>query len=77
MSLTTPPTGLGHGVYNDAIVCAAVFSGAWNIGRIYERRGFSAAVRFLSRPKGLRCGGRAAYPAMGPALTLQIACGDK
>jgi hypothetical protein len=28
------PTGLGHGVYKDAIDYA-VFSGAWNIGRIY------------------------------------------
>ena len=65
MSLTTRPTGLGHGVYKDAIVCAAVFGGAWNTGRIYERPGFSAAVRFLPRPKGLRCGGRAAHQAMG------------
>ena len=65
MALTTRPIGLGHGVDKDAIGCASLFGGAWNIGRIYERRGFSAAVRFLSRPKGLRCGGRAAYPAMG------------
>jgi hypothetical protein len=47
------PTGLGHGVYKDAIDYA-VFSGAWNIRRIYERRvqrrlrrGFSDAVRFF------------------------------
>ena len=46
MTLTMRPTGLGHGVYKDA-VDYAVFSGAWNIGRIYERRGFSDAVRFF------------------------------
>ena len=46
MALTMRPTGLGHGVYKDAIDYA-VFSGAWNIGRIYERRGFSDAVRFF------------------------------
>ena len=49
MSLTTRPTG--HGVYKDAIVCAAVFGGAWNTGRIYERPGFSAAVRFYRHRK--------------------------
>jgi len=46
MTLTMRPTGLGHGVYKDA-VDYAVFSGDWNIGRIYERRGFSDAVRFF------------------------------
>ena len=46
MTLTMRPTGLGHGVYKDAIDYA-VFSGAWNVGRIYERRGFSDAVRFF------------------------------
>jgi hypothetical protein len=46
MTLTMRPTGLGHGVYKDAIDYA-VFRGAWNIGRIYERRGFSDAVRFF------------------------------
>ena len=74
MSLTTRPTG--HGVYKDAIVCAAVFGGAWNTGRIYERPGFSAAVRFtatesttLRRPRG--------SSSHGPALNLQIACRNK
>ena len=46
MTLTMRPTGLGHGVYKDAIDYA-VFSGAWNIGRIYKRRGFPDAVRFF------------------------------
>ena len=46
MALKMRPTGLGHGVYKDA-VDYAVFSGDWNIGRIYERRGFSDAVRFF------------------------------
>jgi hypothetical protein len=46
MALTMRPTGLGHGVYTDCIDYS-VFAGAWNIGRIYERRGFSDAVRFF------------------------------
>ncbi|MGA8958334.1 MAG: hypothetical protein WB503_23305 [Pseudolabrys sp.] len=46
IALTMCPTGLGHGVYRDAIDYA-VFSGAWNIGRIYERRGFPNAVQFF------------------------------
>ena len=46
MALTMRPTGLGHGVYEDAIDYS-VFAGAWNIGRIYERRGVSDAVRFF------------------------------
>jgi hypothetical protein len=39
-------TGLAHGVYEDAMDYS-VFAGAWNIGRIYERRGCSGAVRFF------------------------------
>jgi hypothetical protein len=46
MPLTMRPTGLGHGVYKDDIDYS-VFSGVWLIGRIYERRGFSDAVRFF------------------------------
>ena len=47
MTLTMRPTGLGHGVYKDAIDYA-VFSGAWNIGRISPRCcGFPDAVRFF------------------------------
>jgi hypothetical protein len=33
------PTGLGHGIYKDSIDYS-VFSGEWNVGRIYERHGF-------------------------------------
>jgi hypothetical protein len=39
MALTMRPTGLGHGVYKDDIDYG-VFSGEWEIGRIYERKGF-------------------------------------
>ena len=46
MPLKLRPTGLGHGVYKDSIDYG-VFSGDWNIGRIYERRGFPDAVRFF------------------------------
>jgi hypothetical protein len=46
MALTMRPTGLGPGVYKHSIDCS-VFAGAWNIGRIYERRGFSDTVRFF------------------------------
>ena len=46
MPLKLRPTGLGHGVYKDSIDYG-VFSGDWNIGRIYERRGVPDAVRFF------------------------------
>ena len=67
MTLTMRRTGLGHGVYKDA-VDYAVFSGTWNIGRIYERRGFSDAVRFfwslhgvvLTRPPDIHTDGHEA-----------------
>ena len=36
MTLTMRPTGLGYGVYKDAIDYS-VFSGDWAIGRVYER----------------------------------------
>jgi hypothetical protein len=65
MALTMRPTGLGQGVYKDAIDYS-VFSGDWAIGRIYERRGFPADVRFfwslygvvLTRAPGIRTDGR-------------------
>jgi hypothetical protein len=40
MALTMRPTGLGHGVYKDD-PDFVVYSGGWQIGRIYERRRFS------------------------------------
>jgi hypothetical protein len=46
MTPTMRPKGLGHGVYKDDIDFA-VFSGDWAIGRIYERKAFSDAVRFF------------------------------
>ena len=64
MALTMRPTGLGHGVYKDDIDYS-VFSGEWNIGRIYERHGFPDAVRFfwslhgivLTRPSDIHTDG--------------------
>jgi hypothetical protein len=46
MALKLRPTGLGSGVYKDSIDYC-VFAGPWNVGRIYERRGVAAAVRFF------------------------------
>lgn len=46
MTLTMRPTGLGHGFYKDK-VDYSVFAGTWNIGRIYERHGSPADVRFF------------------------------
>jgi hypothetical protein len=46
MALTMRPTGLGHGVYKGSIDYS-VFSGEWEIGRIYERKGFPDDVRFF------------------------------
>ena len=44
MELSMHPTGPGHGVSKDS-VDNNVFTGAWNIGRIDERKGFADAVR--------------------------------
>lgn len=46
MLLPMRPTGLGHGFYKDKIDYG-VFSGDREIGRIYERHGFPADVRFF------------------------------
>jgi hypothetical protein len=40
------PTGPGHGAYKDD-PDFVVYSGAWQIGRIYERRGFPDHVRWV------------------------------
>ena len=66
------PTGLGHGAYKDD-PDFVVYSGAWQIGRIYERRGFPDHVRWvwslygvvLTRPPGI--------PTDGNAPTLEAA----
>jgi len=46
------PTGPGHGVYKDS-VDNSVFAGAWNIGRIDERKGFADAARFFRSLHGV------------------------
>ena len=70
MALTMRPTGLGHGVYANAIDYN-VFSGEWCIGRIYEQR---------TGPKGLRWfwalnapGGRETLRASNRVATLEVA----
>jgi hypothetical protein len=60
------PTGLGHGAYKDDLDFV-VYSGEWQIGRIYGRRGFPDAVRWswslygvvLTRPPGIHTDGTA------------------
>jgi hypothetical protein len=72
MPLKMRPTGLGHGVYKGSIDYS-VFSGEWEIGRIYERKGFPDDVRFfwslhgvvLTRTPGIRTDGGA------PTLVLR------
>jgi hypothetical protein len=69
------PTGLGHGTYKDD-PDFVVYSGAWQIGRIYKRRGIADAVRWswslygvvLTRPPGIN--------ADGHAPTLEAAKGE-
>ena len=64
MALKLRPTGLGYGIDKDR-ADYTVFSGKWNIGRIYERHGFPDAVRFfwslhgvvLTRPPGIHTDG--------------------
>ena len=46
MALKMRPTGLGHGVYKDA-VDYGVFCGEWCIGRIYETRTGPAELRWF------------------------------
>ena len=67
MTLTMRPTGLGHGVYKDSIDYG-VFSGEWQIGRIYERRGFPDHVRWVQgQPNFTGPGGRQRGSDLGAA----------
>jgi hypothetical protein len=65
MPLKLRPTGLGSGTYKDN-VDYSVFSGEWNIGRIYEVRGgpehlrWFWALHFPSKPESLRTDSRVA-----------------
>jgi hypothetical protein len=60
------PTGLGSGAGKDD-PDFVVYSGAWQIGRIYERRGFAEDVRWfwslygvvLTRPPDIHTDGAA------------------
>ena len=63
MALTMRPTGLGSGIDKDR-TDYTVFSGEWNIGRIYEVRGgpehlrWFWALHFPSKPQDLRTDNR-------------------
>ena len=46
MALKMRPTGLGHGVYKDR-QDYTVYSGGWDIGRIYESRGGPEHLRWF------------------------------
>ena len=59
MALTMRPTGLGSGIDKDR-QDYTVYTGGWDIGRIYEVRGgpdhlrWFWALHFPSKPEGLR-----------------------
>jgi hypothetical protein len=64
MALKLRPTGLGSGAGKDD-PDFVVYSGEWEIGRIYERRGFPDDVRWVwslygARPPGIHTDGAAA-----------------
>jgi hypothetical protein len=67
MALKLRPTGLGSGAGQDD-PDFVVYSGEWQIGRIYERRGFPDDVRWvwslygvvLTRPPDIHTDGAAA-----------------
>ena len=70
MTLKMRPTGLGHGVYKDAIDFG-VFCGEWCIGRIYETRTGPKELRWfwaLHAP-----GGRETLRSSNHAATLDEA----
>ena len=46
MPLTLRPTGLGSGIDNDR-ADYAVYSGEWNVGRIYQTRGGPNNLRWF------------------------------
>jgi hypothetical protein len=65
MALTMRPTGLGSGAYKNE-PDFVVYSGAWQIGRIYEEPGSPQRLRWywslhgiLGKPLELRTDGRA------------------
>jgi hypothetical protein len=66
MPLKLRPTGLGSGAYASSVDYEVV-SGAWVIGRIYERKDLADDVRFfwslhgivLTRPTGIHTDGYA------------------
>ena len=60
------------GVYKESIDYG-VFSGEWNIGRIYERRGFPEDVRFYLSVHGIVLTGPAGIHTDGAAATLKAA----
>jgi hypothetical protein len=71
-ALTMRPTGLGHGVYKDS-VNYSVLAGAWNIGRIYDRRGFSDAARFFWSLHGIVLTRPTEIHTDGPEPTFEMA----
>lgn len=72
MTLTMRPTGLGHGFYKDKIDYS-VFSGDRVIGRIYERHGFLADVRFFWSMHGVVLDRAPGACTDGRAPTLEAA----
>jgi hypothetical protein len=69
MALTMRPTGLGHGAYKDDSDYV-VYSGEWEIGRIYERRGFPDDVRWSWSLYGVVLTPR--WGRADPCVTLQV-----
>ena len=47
MSLKLRPSGLGSGIYEDPDY--TVYSGRWDVGRMYETRGGPDSLRFSGR----------------------------
>jgi hypothetical protein len=72
MALKLRPTGLGSGAGKDDLV---VYSGAWQIGRIYERRGFADNVRWFWSLYGVvltRPPASTRWERADPCVTLQV-----
>jgi hypothetical protein len=72
MPLKMRPNGLGHGAYKDDVDFGA-FSGEWEIGHIYERKGFPDDVRFFWSLHGVVLTRPTVIHTDGTAATLEAA----
>ena len=72
MALKLRPTGLGSGIDKDR-PDFTIYSGEWEMGRIYETRG-GAVSEELARLEGVGRVGRVALASLSPLAALPNSC---